>query len=172
MNGSTVCILMGVSGSGKSTIGKLLSQKLKWNFYDGDDFHSEANIRKMAEGVPLNDRDRLPWLQAIRTQIEEVIANRNNAIFACSALKQSYRELLQGNSDRLVWVYLQGTYQQIYQRMKDRKEHFMPPAMLQSQLENLEIPEDALTVDTSLSSEEIVEAIARYLSSISDFISS
>ncbi|PSB03288.1 gluconokinase [Merismopedia glauca] len=163
-----ICILMGVSGTGKSTIGKLLSQKLGWKFYDADDFHSEANISKMKQGIPLEDSDRLPWLQAIRAKIEAIVARQDNGIFACSALKQSYRELLQGNDPQVAWIYLKGSYQQLWQRMQDRPEHFMKPEMLQSQLDTLEIPQDALTVDIALNQAEIVDRIAKYLQDLAD----
>jgi gluconokinase len=158
-----ICILMGVSGSGKSTIAQLLSQKLGWKFYDADNFHSEANIQKMSQGIPLNDGDRLPWLQAIRRQIEELLADRANGVFACSALKQSYREVLQQSDRDLVFIYLEGTKEQLLERIRGRTGHFMKAEMLESQLETLEVPQDAFKISISLNSPEIVDRIVQYL---------
>lgn len=150
-----ICILMGVSGSGKSTIGQLLSQKLGWPFYDGDDFHPPENIAKMRQGIPLTDVDRQSWLSLLRTLIEQ----NENAIIACSSLKESYREYLQGNRSDLIWIYLKGNYEQILQRMQYRKQHFMKPEMLRSQFTSLEEPQNAVVIDISQSPEEIIAQI-------------
>jgi gluconokinase len=158
---------MGVAGSGKSTIGQLLAQKLEWHFYDGDDFHPPENIEKMSRGIPLDDRDRLPWLLKLQDLIEQVRHDSNNAIIACSALKQAYRDFLDGNQQDILWVYLKGNYELLYQRIQQRQQHYMKTEMLQSQLESLEEPKNALIFDISLSSEAIALQIATRLSSLS-----
>lgn len=150
-----ICILMGVSGSGKSTIGQLLSQKLGWPFYDGDDFHPPENIVKMRQGIPLTDDDRHSWLSLLGT----LISQNENAIIACSSLKESYREYLQGNRSDLIWIYLKGNYEQILERMQHRKQHFMKPEMLRSQFTTLEEPKNALVIDISRAPEEIIAQI-------------
>jgi gluconokinase len=157
---------MGVAGSGKSTIGQLLAQKLGWQFYDGDDFHPPENIEKMSRGIPLDDRDRLPWLLKLQDLIEQVRRERNNAIIACSALKQAYRDFLDGNQQDILWVYLKGNYELLYQRIQQRQQHYMKAEMLQSQLESLEEPKNALIFDISMNSEEIALQIATRLSSL------
>jgi gluconokinase len=156
---------MGVAGTGKSTVGKLLSQKLGWQFYDGDDFHPLENIEKMRRGITLNDRDRLPWLLALKDLIEQVRRDRDNAIIACSSLKQAYRDLLQGNKQDIFWVYLKGNYDVIYRRIQQRQQHFMSAQMLQSQLDSLEEPQNAFIIDISMNPEEIALQIATRLSS-------
>lgn len=161
----TICILMGVAGSGKSTIGQLLAQELGWQFYDGDDFHPPENIEKMSCGIPLDDRDRLPWLLALQNLIERMRRDRDNGIIACSSLKQAYRNLLQGNKQDIFWVYLKGNYELIYQRIKQRQQHFMSAQMLQSQIELLEEPKNAFIIDISKSPEEIAFQIAARLNS-------
>lgn len=152
-----IYMIMGVSGSGKSTIGILLSQKLGFPFYDGDDFHPQANIDKMSQGIPLTELDRQLWLSSLKVVIEE----HENAIIACSSLKESYRQYLQGDRSDCRWIYLKGTYQQILARMKARKGHFMKPEMLNSQLKTLEEPNNAKIIDISLSPEAIVAEILR-----------
>lgn len=154
-----ICILMGVSGSGKSTIGQLLSQKLGWPFYDGDDFHPPENIAKMRQGIPLTDGDRYSWLSTLRTLIEQ----NQNAIIACSSLKESYREYLQGERSDLIWIYLKGNYEQILERMQHRKQHFMKPQMLRSQFITLEEPKNAVVIDISLPPDEIIDRIVGLL---------
>lgn len=156
---------MGVAGSGKSTVGKLLAQKLEWQFYDGDDFHPPENLEKMRRGIPLDDRDRLPWLLALQDLIERVRCDRDNAILACSSLKQTYRDLLQGYKKDILWVYLKGNYDVLYQRIQHRQKHYMKAEMLRSQLESLEEPKNALIIDISKSPEEIAMQIAARLSS-------
>lgn len=154
---------MGVTGSGKSTVGQLLARKLEWQFYDGDDFHPPENIEKMSRGIPLDDRDRLPWLLALQDLIERVRREHNSVIIACSSLKQAYRDLLQGNQHDIFWVYLKGNYNVIYQRIQQRQQHFMKAEMLQSQLESLQEPKNALIIDISKSPEEIALQIAAKL---------
>ncbi|MGA7194223.1 MAG: gluconokinase [Anaerolineales bacterium] len=155
-----IIIIMGVSGAGKTTIGRLLAKELSWNFYDADDFHSVANKDKMSRGVALTDEDRADWLISIRKLLNENIETSQSIVLACSALKQEYRNILQVN-DEVRFVYLQGTYQQIEARMKERNEHYMKPEMLASQFAILEEPTDALTVDISKAPKEIVVLIRK-----------
>ncbi|WP_107667392.1 gluconokinase [Cyanothece sp. BG0011] len=150
-----IYLIMGVSGSGKSTIGKALSQELGYAFYDADDFHPPENIAKMSQGIPLNDSDRLPWLLAIKSLINE----HNNAVITCSALKQSYRDLLEENTTNIIWIYLKGSYETFLKRLQQRSEHFMKENMLISQFETLEEPENAIIIDVNLSVAEIVQEI-------------
>jgi len=131
---------MGVSGSGKTTIGRLLAQDLGWPFYDGDDFHPQANIDKMRQGIPLTDDDRDAWLTALRQQIETFIDNRQSAVLACSALKQAYRERLRGDRPEVRFIYLKGDYALIRQRLQGRQGHFMKADLLSSQFATLEEP--------------------------------
>jgi gluconokinase len=157
-------IIMGVSGCGKSFIGEQLAQALGGVFADADDFHPPGNIAKMAHGTPLTDTDRWPWLQVLR---EEIVSHRKTAtyyVLACSALKQSYRDRLREDDspETLVFVYLKGSKELIRQRMEER-EHFMPPALLDSQFATMEEPKDAIVVDIELPPDEIVGAILKQL---------
>ncbi|MCG8327519.1 MAG: gluconokinase [Chitinophagales bacterium] len=157
---ATVLYVMGVSGSGKSTIGRAVAEKLEWPFYDGDDFHPLENIDKMASGQPLNDEDRQGWLEAIRAFSVNHIEERGALIIACSALKESYRHLLEKEVPASVkWVFLSGSFELISKRMEVRKGHFMPPALLRSQFDALEIPSDAIQIDISKPIEEVVSYV-------------
>lgn len=158
-----ILIITGVSGSGKTTIGKLLAQKLNWPFYEGDDFHPAANVEKMRSGQALNDEDRLPWLRSLRKLIEKLIAERKSAVITCSALKESYRKILSDGLNEVGFVYLKANYEQIYPRMMARHGHFMPPELLKSQFETLEQPDDALVVDATQPPDVIVELIKKDL---------
>jgi gluconokinase len=151
-----VIVLMGVSGSGKTTIGHCLAEQLGWPFYEGDDFHPPANVAKMSQGIPLSDDDRLPWLDRLRDLICEYVESGKNAIVACSALKESYRRRLAQAGDRVCFVYLQGDYDLIEERMEARQNHFMKAGLLESQFQTLEEPEKALVVDISEPPEAIV----------------
>jgi gluconokinase len=154
-------IVMGVAGCGKTTVGELLAKRLAWNFYDADAFHPAENIAKMANGTPLNDSDRAPWLVALHTLISTSLKENRPGILACSALKESYRQqLLEGNEGVQI-VYLKGSYNLIWSRISLRKDHYMKPQMLQSQFEALEEPRNALTFDVSLSVAEIVQEIVK-----------
>ncbi len=156
---------MGVSGAGKTTVGKHLARELDWTFVDGDDFHPDANVQKMRRGKPLTDEDRWPWLEAIRDFIHERLAQNEPAIVACSALKATYREvLLDGNDDAKV-VYLRGDYDLIRRRLKARTDHFFDPDLLDSQFAALEEPsaEDTLIVDVDAPPDAIVRTIRRAL---------
>jgi gluconokinase len=157
-----VILLMGVSGSGKTTIGQMLSGQLNWPFIDGDSLHSAGNIAKMAAGIPLTDDDRAPWLQSIHAVIERWQAQHKNGIVASSALKEQYRQILLTSSETKL-VYLRGSYDLIYSRMQHRPGHYMKPEMLQSQFATLEDPKDAIVVDISLSAAQIVSTIRQKL---------
>ena len=160
---------MGVSGSGKSTIGKLLSQEFNIPFYDGDDFHPKENIEKMSSGRPLNDKDRQSWLEALNgLALKEL--KKSNCIILCSALKQKYREILIQNIEtQSEWIYLSGSYDLISKRLNSRENHFMPSDLLKSQFDILEEPRDALRVDISLSPNEIIKTIKRGQTETSEF---
>lgn len=152
-------IVMGVSGSGKTSIGSLLAEHLGWDFYDADDFHPSENIAKMANGIPLDDADRLPWLAALHDLIASSLKAGRPGVLACSALKERYRQqLLVGNED-VQLIYLKGSYDLIWSRMKKRTDHYMKPHMLKSQFEALEEPVAALTTDISSSIDDIVKEI-------------
>jgi gluconokinase len=158
-----VLILMGVSGSGKTTIGQRLAHELGWPFYDGDDFHPQANIDKMRQGAPLTDDDRASWLGALRQLIDDMLAANQSAIIACSALKQAYRDRLAGPHQDVVFVYLKGSYALIRQRLLERQGHFMRAGLLASQFETLEEPERALTVDIAQEPGVIIAQVRRML---------
>ena len=158
-----IIVITGVTGSGKSTIGRLLAAQLQWKFYEGDDFHPSVNIEKLKHGVPLDDEDRLPWLTALRETIRGAIDRGEDAVIACSALKESYRQMLRINAD-VVLVHLQANPRLIDERLKHRTGHFMNPALIRSQFETLEQPEAALQIDAGLSPAEIVRLIRDRLS--------
>lgn len=157
-----VVIVMGVSGSGKTTVATQLASELDWKFLDADSLHSPASIAKMQAGIPLNDADRAPWLQTLRHEIERSLAKDENLTLACSALKRVYREQVLVNSD-VKLVYLRGTAQVLRQRLKQRVGHFMSEQLLASQLETLEEPSEAVTVDVRHSVDEIVAEVRERL---------
>lgn len=156
-------IVMGVSGSGKTTIGQAIASKLGWDFYDADDFHPPENISKMENGIPLTDSDRAPWLASLHDLIESTLRRNCPGVLACSALKKSYRQKLLEGNHHVQLIYLKGNYELIWSRMSARKDHYMKPEMLKSQFDALEEPSDALTVDISLSVDEAVQEIFRHL---------
>lgn len=158
---------MGVSGSGKTTVAAMLAGRLHWPFAEGDDFHSPANIAKMHNGIPLDDEDRLPWLQAIAEQIDRWRAERRNGVVACSALKRRYRDILVGDRLDVRLVYLQGDRALITQRLGARHGHFMSKSLIQSQFDALEEPapeEQAITIwvgkPPAVLVDEIIAALA------------
>jgi gluconokinase len=158
-----VLIFIGVSGSGKTTVAKLFAEKTGAVFYEGDDFHPPSNIAKMKQGIPLTDDDRASWLNVLREVIVRSLIDSDLAAITCSALKAKYRELLQGGDARVQFVYLQGSYELIEQRIKQRKGHFMPSALLASQFAALEPPADALTFSIEKSPEQIVAELVQAL---------
>lgn len=151
---------MGVCGTGKSTVGRLLAERLTWPFFDGDDFHPEANRKKMESGRPLDDDDRRPWLEKLRDLIHRRLTAAGPAVLACSALKESYRRLMVLDDPRILLVHLTGAPEILAQRLRLRRDHFMPPGLLGSQLENLEPPgSEALTLDVEASPADLCELI-------------
>lgn len=156
-------IVMGVSGSGKTTIGEMLASRLNCPFYDGDDYHSPENVAKMAAGIPLTDEDRSGWLATLAELIRSGLERGESGVMACSALKEKYRHILSVDSERVRFVYLKGDFNLILGRMQDRQGHYMQAAMLQSQFETLEEPRGLLVVDVTLSPEEIVQDIMEQL---------
>lgn len=154
-----VIVLMGVSGSGKTTVGRLLAEVLGWSFYEADEYHSAASVEKMRGGTPLDDADRRPWLEALRELVRGCLARGESAVLACSALKESYREFLLVDDERVALVYLKGDYEVIRQRLDQRQGHYMSPSLLGSQFDTLEEPTAATQVNVSASPDEIVKEI-------------
>ena len=159
-----IILLMGVAGSGKTKIGKMLGDRLGWRFYDGDDYHPENNIRKMSSGIPLTDEDRTPWLLRLNAIMRETTRAGENIIVGSSALKQSYRDILGKGVDDLRIVYLKGSFDLLFARMQKRRGHYMKPEMLQSQFDALEEPQDALTIDVTAASDAVVSQIMKAFS--------
>jgi len=149
---------MGPAGAGKTTVGELLASQLTWDFFDADNFHSAANIGKMSKGIPLDDEDRIPWLNSIRDAMMQWDSNGKNAVLACSALKRSYRERLQINSN-VKLVYLKGSFELLRQRLHARRGHYAGEQILAGQFADLEEPNDAITIDAALPAEQIVKEI-------------
>jgi gluconokinase len=162
-----IILVMGVSGSGKSTIGKLLADSLDWEFSDADDFHSPENVEKMRRGIALSEADRIPWLQDLQTAIKHWLQENKNVVLACSALKDSYRQFLLLNSDgfanakgdRIKLVYLKGSYELIQARLQERSNHYMSEKLLNSQFSTLEEPLDTLCMDVAQPPQIIVQNI-------------
>ena len=162
-NRPMVVVVMGVSGSGKTTVAKLLAEMSGWQFQEGDTLHPPANVEKMSAGIPLTDADRLPWLRKIAETIDGWRARGESGVITCSALKRSYREIIVGDRPDVRLVYLKGSHDLIRQRMAARHGHFMPTALLDSQFATLEEPspdENAIVVDIGGQPEEIVREIA------------
>jgi gluconokinase len=164
--GVCAIVVMGVAGSGKTTIGEKLAERLGWPYEDGDKFHPKGNVEKMSAGHPLTDDDRWPWLQAIADEIDRVCRQGNHVVIGCSALKRAYRDVLVHGRDDVRIVYLDGTRELIARRLKARKGHFMPPTLLESQFNTLQPPapdEHPVVVSIDASVEKIVDDIVRKL---------
>ena len=164
--GPVIVVVMGVSGSGKTTVSALLAGKLGCQFQEGDELHPKANVEKMRSGTPLTDADRIPWLHKIAEEIDGWRARRESGVLTCSALKRAYRDILIGNRPDVTLVYLKGSHDLIRQRMAARHEHFMPVALLDSQFETLEEPtpdEHPIVVDVGGRPAGIADEIVRQL---------
>ena len=163
----SVVVVMGVSGCGKTTIAHGLAQRLGWQFLEGDRFHPQANVAKMARGIPLEDEDRLPWLQQLREAIIEARRESQESgtgvVVTCSALKQAYRDLLMLNQEPFLWVYLRGEFELLRQRLERRSDHFMPAQLLASQFAALEEPEGAIVVDCGRSPQDLIAHLLNFL---------
>ena len=157
-----IVIVMGVVGSGKTTVGRLLAEQLGWGFADADDFHSASNVEKIRRGIALDDDDRRPWLESLRAAINGWIAEKRNFVLACSALKRSYRRELSVVPD-VQFVYLKGSAELIAQRLRSRHGHFAGEQILASQFADLEEPEDAVTVEIATTPQQIVSEIREKL---------
>lgn len=158
-----IILLMGVAGSGKTTIGRLLAAELGREYFEADEFHPPANVAKMARGEALDDADRAPWLAAIRARMDRCRAEGVAAVFSCSALKAAYRRMLTEGADGVAVVYLRGDRATIEARVAQRRGHYMKAGLVRSQFEALEEPDDALTIDVGAEPAEIVARIRREL---------
>jgi len=158
-----ILIVMGVAGSGKTTVGQLLAKELSWTFRDADEFHPPTNIEKMGHGIALEDADRAPWLAAMRATIDTWLREDRNGVLTCSCLKAVYRQTLLIDPARIRFIYLKGSFDLIDARLRLRPHHFMKADLLKSQFEILEEPHDAITVDLSDSPEVIVQKIRKAL---------
>ncbi len=159
-----IYIIMGVSGSGKTTVGIALADKLNVPFYDADDYHPPENITKMSSGIPLNDDDRGPWLDRLHAIIADHLTAGTSAVITCSALKQTYRERLRGDFAAVQFVFLDGSFDLIWERMSAREGHYMKAEMLRSQFDTLERPSEgeAMVISIVLSADEIVEQVKNH----------
>jgi gluconokinase len=158
-----IILIMGVAGSGKTTVGQGLAHILNWPYFEADDFHSPANQAKMAAGEPLTDDDRAPWLAAIRAQMETCATTGQNAVFTCSALKEKYRQTLRPCAATLTLVHLTGQPELLVTRLRERTGHYMKASLLPSQLATLEPPANALSLDISATPAELIAAIRRHV---------
>jgi gluconokinase len=157
-----IVVVMGVTGAGKTTIGELLAAQMRWHFADADQFHPKSNVEKMSRGVALTDADRVPWLAAMRSAIQQWISQNRSAVLACSALKQAYRdELTVGPEVRL--VYLRGNYDVVAHQLHMRHGHFATEAILADQFATLEEPKDAVVIDIGRDPESMVKQIRAQL---------
>jgi len=151
-------IVMGVSGCGKTTVGRALAERLCATFLDADDFHPEANVAKMRAGTPLNDEDRAPWLAALNHELRTRSEQGQRVVLACSALKINYRTAISAELPQAHWIFLDGSSDLIVARMRERPNHYMPESLLRSQFDALQRPQDAVTISIELSPDEQVEA--------------
>lgn len=161
--GSMIVVVMGVSGSGKSTVGRLLAKRLGWKYYEGDEYHSAGNVAKMSKGISLTDEDRQPWLERLRRAMDACARNGSNAVFACSALRDRYRTFLAAGKVNIRFVYLKGDASIIRERMNSRSSHYMRAEMLDSQIASLEEPDNAIVADIRYSPQDIASHITREL---------
>lgn len=160
---TVVLLLMGVSGSGKTTIGEALAERLSFKFVDADDFHSDENRKKMHEGHPLTDEDRLPWLELLKAKISQWLAIGQNTVLACSALKSSYRQILIGDQKRVIIFFLDGSFELFAERLAKRNHPFMNSTLLRSQFDTLEKPADAIFLDAALTPDQVVDQAVKGL---------
>lgn len=157
-----ICLVMGVTGSGKSTVGRMLAERLGWVYLEADDFHSASNKEKMHKGIPLTEADRLPWLEAMHQELEAQNAKGKNVVLACSALREEYRRILMADLD-VKLIYLRGSRELIAERLRQRTNHFAGESILDDQFAVLEEPRDAMIVDITEDPAQIVEEILRAL---------
>lgn len=151
-------IVMGVSGCGKTTVGRALAERLKGTFLDADDFHPEVNVAKMRAGKPLNDDDRAPWLATLNRELRTRREHGERVVLACSALKKNYREAISAALPQTHWIFLDGSFELIAVRMRERPNHYMPESLLRSQFDAMERPDDACTISIELSPDHQIEA--------------
>jgi gluconokinase len=163
MNHPQAVILMGVAGSGKTAVGMQVARTLDWIFLDADDFHPPANIEKMKHGIPLNDQDRAPWLQRLHDELRDQIAKEHSVILACSALKESYRNVLRDEVTPPKFIYLDVDPETISARLQHRSAHFFPKELMESQFAALEKPKDAIIVDARKPLAEVVDQVIHSL---------
>lgn len=156
-------IVMGVTGSGKTTVGKLLAERMNCSFFDADDFHPQSNVEKMRNGQPLDDADRLPWLEKLRELIDDELRAGRSLVLACSALRQRYRDILVSSGDQVLFLYLRISPETARARLEARGNHYMPASLVSSQFETLEEPEQAIVVDGELAPTEAVTVAMQYL---------
>lgn len=164
-----IAVVMGVSGSGKTTVGRIIAERLGWTFAEGDSLHPPENVAKMASGHALDDADRWPWLQRVRAWIDEQVAAGRSGVVTCSALKRSYRDLLSRDRPEVVFVHLAGTAEQISERLVPRHGHFMPAALLDSQFRDLQplgADENGIEVDVAGTAESIADSAVRQLTAL------
>lgn len=163
MSSAKIILIMGVAGSGKTTIGRRLAMELGWPYHEADDFHSAANKDKMGRGIPLDDYDRAPWLASIRTAMDDCVGSGQSAVFTCSGLKEKYRRVLMDGAPAVSLVYLACDFETSLARVGRRQNHYMKADMVKSQFDALEVPTDALTVDTKLPPDKIIAEVRRSL---------
>ena len=156
-----IVIVIGVTGSGKSTVGRALAARLDWRFHDADDLHSPENVERMRQNQPLNDAQRMPWLQRVRAVVDEAVRDGSGEVIACSALKARYRDIISGGLPAVRYVHLTGDPALLRSRLERRPDHFAGPGLLDTQLEALEPPADALTLDVQMPVDALVDAIVR-----------